>query len=856
MSDSVLSAAVLALRSKTVYSGVPESSAVVQWLWTHISTSLSDAQRATLHRALFGEHGGATIREIRIMSAGEDAGSLITCNAVVHVLLLPIFPTEAIFRSRFDESLAARFKQRRSLAPPAPAVLPAPRRISVAPSAAASSLSPTAPAAPIVRRVTGGASTVRQNMAKFEAAGFDAAAATQRNVLSLQQRVQMDLSASRVAHTAAPSRAMPSPSPAATAAAPAAAASPKAAPRVAATPIAPPSPVAPRVPPRVPRDAEAAAPVTEPTPSESVSLSADGQAAPSAAAVRPPVPLSKPPLRRSTNEVGPPPKPATLSPRHSSLAPAVEADGGAKTFSEALASSSAATTAAATTKKVKRRSSAAAEATAGGDTDEVAAQRAAQQKAQRLEAEKSAERARKLQVLSERERPIFELITTEEDYCRWLVVQTCFIDSLRRHRVLTGQEIDETFPRIEALKEATSSLVRAFRAADDGLYARVGEVFCAAFDVAAQTAMFESVAAQETAAARLQQLLAENEPFAQRCRAAKLDSEMALTDIASLQIKPFQRLTKYPLLFKSILAATPAAFADYAHLQKALDVVTGVLRRVDELRDSREKRERAIQLERRIAGATASGSASSSEPGAGGAGGAAAASDDVCARMLLHEGEVTLIDDSGGGRDVHLFLFSDVIMFARTTSKFSRKVMGDKSFRMHDEISLTSSTCSVSESRRPNLTHAFDVCVVEPDRSKRRPRKVTLVCSTAVELSAWIFAITAAIDAVAKLKPAIEAPAAAAAAAAAGTRKLVKKSKQRQIDGAVKRSPERAVVSSTSDERALLAARKNRDGLVKLAKFYSDERGGAAEVVKELAECDAEIARLEQALRNNNKQSS
>jgi hypothetical protein len=825
---------VLALRSKTVYSGVPESSAVVQWLWTHISTNLSDAQRATLHRALFGEHGGATIREIRIMSAGEDTGSLITCNAVVHVLLLPIFPTEAIFRSRFDESLAARFKQRRSLAPPTAA------------AAAASSLSPTAPVAPIARRVTGGASTVRQNMAKFEAAGFDAAAATQRNILSLQQRVQLDLSASRAAHTAAPSRAMPSPSPAAAAASP---------PRVAATPIAPPSPVAPRVPPRVPRDAEAA-PVAEPAPTESVSLSADGQAAPPASAVRPPVPLSKPPLRRSTNEVGPPPKPATLSPRRSSLAPAVDADekgGGAKTFSEALASTSSSSTttaaviAAAATKKVKRRSSAAAEAAAGGDTDEVAAQRAAQQEAQRLEAEKAAERARKLQVLSERERPIFELITTEEDYCRWLVVQTCFIDSLRRHRVLTGQEIDETFPRIEALKEATSSLVRAFRAADDGVYARVGEVFCAAFDAAAQTAMFESVAAQETAAARLQQLLAENEPFAQRCRAAKLDSEMALTDIASLQIKPFQRLTKYPLLFKSILAATPAAFADYAHLQKALDVVTGVLRRVDELRDSRGKRERAIQLERRIAGATAP----SSEPGGGG--GAAAASDDVCARMLLHEGEVTLIDDSGSGRDVHLFLFSDVIMFARTTSKFSRKVMGDKSFRMHDEISLTSSTCSVSESRRPNLTHAFDVCVVEPDRSKRRPRKVTLVCSTAVELSAWIFAITAAID---KVKPAIEAPA-AAAAAAAGTRKLVKKSKQRQIDGAVKRSPERAVVSSTSDERALLAARHNRDGLVKLAKFYSDESGGAAEVVKELAECDAEIARLEQALRNNNnKQSS
>jgi hypothetical protein len=116
-----------------------------------------------------------------------------------------------------------------------------------------------------------------------------------------------------------------------------------------------------------------------------------------------------------------------------------------------------------------------------------------------------------------------------------------------------------------------------------------------------------------------------------------------------------------------------------------------------------------LQLEQRIAGAS---STRGKRRSAGGGSAAVANADELRnVRVLLHEGEVTLLDDAGTEREVHMFLFSDMVMFARTTSKFQRKVMGDKSFRMHDELPLTAS-CIVAESRRPGLTHAFDICCV------------------------------------------------------------------------------------------------------------------------------------------------
>jgi hypothetical protein len=576
-----------------------------------------------------------------------------------------------------------------------------------------------------------------------------------------------------------------------------------------------------------------------------------------ALAARPPVPSTRPP----------PPRQA----RDDSL---TGSNGGAaKSFSDALAKPP---------KPASTSPRTPSERSSRDDRDEIALQRAAQAEAQRVENERQTERNKKLARLDERQKPIFELIVTEEDYCRWLITHMCFVDSLRRHRVLTDDEINEVFPFVAELKDSSGALVRAFAAAGEGVFERVGEIFVRAFDASAQSAMYESVAAQEVAAAKLQQLLTSNEEFARHCRKARYEVETALTDVQSMQIKPFQRLTKYPLLFRAILAATPVASPDYASLGEAAAVVGRVLKQVDELRETRERREKALQLEQRITGASST-RGSDAAPGGGSA--AVANADELRnVRVLLHEGEVTLLDDAGTERDVHMFLFSDMVMFARTTSKFQRKVMGDKSFRMHDELPLTAS-CIVAESRRPGLTHAFDICCVVNDAndieprvgaSKRRgPRKATLICSTHVEVAAWLYALETAIAAIKKadadadtdaqqrqrssnnnnkskrasaggaLPPMVATDDDDAESAAAVAKKRVKK-RRASAGGAAGESVGRL-------ERQLLGMQKTRDGLVKLVQFYREDPPSAAEATTELAELDAAIASLRQRIASARK---
>ena len=129
--------------------------------------------------------------------------------------------------------------------------------------------------------------------------------------------------------------------------------------------------------------------------------------------------------------------------------------------------------------------------------------------------------------------------------------------------------------------------------------------------------------------------------------------------------------------------------------------------------------------------------------------------------MLVREGEVkTRSSNKSSGEEtpMHIFLFSDVIMFARSTSKLQRKLMAAKSLRMADEMRLAD--CTVSKTSTPGLVHAFDICSVVTDVERRagsalqrgrsakrlRPRKITVLCESASEMDEWLRDIAATID--------------------------------------------------------------------------------------------------------------
>lgn len=180
-------------------------------------------------------------------------------------------------------------------------------------------------------------------------------------------------------------------------------------------------------------------------------------------------------------------------------------------------------------------------------------ERAALDEARRVETERSSRRTAQLATLDERQKRVFELIDTEADHCRFLdQTYMFFVAPLRQQRVLSDAELEQLFPRIAELKAASSDLVRAFAAAGDAVYDTVGALFVATFDEVAQAAVASAVGSQTDAAAALQDLLRSNERFGKHCAAARSNALTAANDVASLQIKPFQRATKYPLLLRCV----------------------------------------------------------------------------------------------------------------------------------------------------------------------------------------------------------------------------------------------------------------------------------------------------------------
>ncbi|KAI8391115.1 uncharacterized protein BYT42DRAFT_555674 [Radiomyces spectabilis] len=189
-----------------------------------------------------------------------------------------------------------------------------------------------------------------------------------------------------------------------------------------------------------------------------------------------------------------------------------------------------------------------------------------------------------------RERVIQELFLTEKSYQKDVaLIKEIYYDQIRTlpstfftiadiklvfSNLLAILDFEKDF--IERLTEALEnkrSIARVFML----LMARMDEIYS------------EYCKRHDDVVAKLQEL--QNKPhvaqFLDACKAQMKGRTMSW-DLASLLIKPVQRVLKYPLLLKEILSLTPSSHAEYADLVAATKGIQHVADRINEMKRRRD----------------------------------------------------------------------------------------------------------------------------------------------------------------------------------------------------------------------------------------------------------------------------
>lgn len=92
----------------------------------------------------------------------------------------------------------------------------------------------------------------------------------------------------------------------------------------------------------------------------------------------------------------------------------------------------------------------------------------------------------------------------------------------------------------------------------------------------------------------------ERSEFAQFCDEAKRHKDCRRLDIASFLIKPFQRVTKYPLLFREIISYMDASDPDYENIQKAQAEIGKMIAKANEKKRIVDNFQVLIEIQSRI----------------------------------------------------------------------------------------------------------------------------------------------------------------------------------------------------------------------------------------------------------------
>eukprot|EP01130_Rhizamoeba_saxonica_P004282 TRINITY_DN1751_c0_g1_i2.p1 TRINITY_DN1751_c0_g1~~TRINITY_DN1751_c0_g1_i2.p1 ORF type:complete len:454 (-),score=71.96 TRINITY_DN1751_c0_g1_i2:56-1417(-) len=266
-------------------------------------------------------------------------------------------------------------------------------------------------------------------------------------------------------------------------------------------------------------------------------------------------------------------------------------------------------------------------------------------------------------IYAQRARVLAELCTTEFDYVKDLKFMIrVFLLPLQFDDYIQQSEVVAIFSNVEALVEFNETLYKQMSATlnfsqgvinDPQEFGRkeLGRVFLALADFLKIYVMYcmNHVSSLEVHAACMKKYKAYN-AFVKDAQENQCNGLL----IKDYLIKPVQRLCKYPLLFRELLASTPESHPDYAVVKKTLEKVNEVTAQVNQHAANRDNMLSLSYFDENVTG--------------------------YGSRMVEFLSRSLIIDEILSvsqvvknkvpkGQDRHVYLFNDVIIFTKPSKK-------------------------------------------------------------------------------------------------------------------------------------------------------------------------------------------
>lgn len=205
-------------------------------------------------------------------------------------------------------------------------------------------------------------------------------------------------------------------------------------------------------------------------------------------------------------------------------------------------------------------------------------------------------------------------------------------------------------------------------------------------------------------------------------RVAKRASKAGCQDVSSLMINPIQRLPRYVLLLKELRKRTPDSHPDAQLLEAALADIHVVADHVNERLRSHEDNAKILEIQSMLWTARPGGvPITLLEPG----------------RQFIREGKLLKVRSIGTLREVHVFLFTDILMYCSS----SRLLPGR--YHYHNHLFFWGASVAEHEARSEGVDHPRVGCAfkVTADNAVR-----IFIPDTLQERDEWIRAINECRD--------------------------------------------------------------------------------------------------------------
>ncbi|GAM24763.1 hypothetical protein SAMD00019534_079380 [Acytostelium subglobosum LB1] len=182
-----------------------------------------------------------------------------------------------------------------------------------------------------------------------------------------------------------------------------------------------------------------------------------------------------------------------------------------------------------------------------------------------------------------RQQTVNEIVKTETSYVRDLkLIAKLFIDPIRSK--ISQQEYNDVFGCTERILDQHRDILVEFESIPtrSPTQQNIGEVLYKSFNHKDFTSLYVSFCKhQDTCQLAFDRLRANSKVFATCIDNAKQNYLCRGLTFPMLIIKPVQRITKYPLLLRSLMENTPQDFSDFKALQQAYNKINFVLEEVN-----------------------------------------------------------------------------------------------------------------------------------------------------------------------------------------------------------------------------------------------------------------------------------